>query len=128
MKVWKLVSGILSIVFFVIIMFQSCATGVVNAIEENADDLSGSAGIIVAFLALAGGIVSIATRNGGRGGNIAVFVLFLLAAIMGFASLGTFGDLVVWSCWCALCAAIALIGIIKKPKAKQKEIPEVKQE
>ena len=33
MKVWKLVSGILSIILFVFVSFQSCAAGVSNALE-----------------------------------------------------------------------------------------------
>lgn len=61
MKVWKLVSGILSIILFVFVSFQSCAAGVSNALEANGE-ASGSAGIIVAILMLAGGIVSIATK------------------------------------------------------------------
>lgn len=32
MKVWKLVSGILSIILFVFVSFQSCAAGVSNAL------------------------------------------------------------------------------------------------
>ena len=116
MKVWKLVSGILSIIFFVIITFQSCATGLVNAIEENTEDLSGAGGIIVAVLVLAAGIVSIATRNSGKGGKIATLVLYALAALVGFASLGVYGDLVIWSGWAALCAVIALISLFMKPK------------
>lgn len=72
MKVWKLVSGILSIILFVFVSFQSCAAGVSNALEANGE-ASGSAGIIVAILMLAGGIVSIATRKSlGKGGNIAL--------------------------------------------------------
>lgn len=47
MKVWKLVSGILSIILFVFVSFQSCAAGVSNALEANGE-ASGSAGIIVA--------------------------------------------------------------------------------
>lgn len=35
MKVWKLVSGILSIILFVFVSFQSCAAGVSNALEAN---------------------------------------------------------------------------------------------
>ena len=69
MKVWKLVSGILSMILFVLVAFQSCAVGLSNALEEN-DEVSGSAGIIVAVLMLAGGIVSVATRKSqGKGGN-----------------------------------------------------------
>ncbi len=61
MRVWKLVSGILSIILFAVVMFQSCAAGVVNALEDNGG-ISGSVGVIVGILMLAGGIVSIATK------------------------------------------------------------------
>ena len=56
MRVWKLVSGILSIILFAVVMFQSCAAGVVNALEDNGG-ISGSVGVIVGILMLAGGIV-----------------------------------------------------------------------
>ena len=62
MKVWKLVSGILSMILFVLVAFQSCAAGVSNALEANGE-VSGSAGIIVEILMLAGGIVSVVTRK-----------------------------------------------------------------
>ena len=72
MRVWKLVSGILSIILFAVVMFQSCAAGVVNALEDNGG-ISGSVGVIVGILMLAGGIVSIATRNKtGKGHDIAL--------------------------------------------------------
>ena len=45
MRVWKLVSGILSIILFAVVMFQSCAAGVVNALEDNGG-ISGSVGVI----------------------------------------------------------------------------------
>ena len=67
MKTWKLVSGILSCILFVVVAFQSCAAGMVNAIEDNGE-VSGSAGIIVAILMLTGGIVSIATRKSKKKG------------------------------------------------------------
>ena len=63
MKTWKLVSGIISIVLFAFVMFQSCAAGISNSLAENGES-GGSAGLIVAIILLAGGIVSIATRNG----------------------------------------------------------------
>ena len=64
MKTWKLVSGILSIVLFVFVAFQSCAAGIWNALSENGES-SGSGGIDVAILMLSGGIVSVATRKSG---------------------------------------------------------------
>ena len=116
MKVWKLVSGILSIILFVFVSFQSCAAGVSNALEANGE-ASGSAGIIVAILMLAGGIVSIATRKSlGKGGNIALIVLFGLAAIIGFAGYGSFSDLAIWAGWCLINAVLAVVALVTAKK------------
>jgi len=121
MKVWKLVAGILSIVLFIFVALQSCAAGMVNAIEENGGS-SGSAGIVVAILLLTGGIVSIATRNvKGKGGNIALIVIFGLAALIGFVGHGNYSDLVIWAAWCLLNAALALVAMLKGNK-KSKDI------
>ena len=46
MKTWKLVSGIISIVLFAFVMFQSCAAGISNSLAENGES-GGSAGLIV---------------------------------------------------------------------------------
>ena len=119
MKVWKLVSGILSIVLFVLVAFQSCAVGVSNTIMES-EEVSGSAGIIVAILMLAGGIVSIATRNAaGKGRNIALIVLFGLAALIGFTNYGSFSDLAIWSGWCVINAILAIVAIVTGKKSQQ---------
>ena len=117
MKTWKLVSGILSIIFFVFVSFQSCAAGIGNALSDNGE-MSGSAGLLVAVMMLAGGIVSIATRKGGKGGNIALIVLFGLAALTGFSMAGSYTDLNVWAFWCLVCAVLAIISLVKGNKAK----------
>lgn len=46
MRTWKLVAGILSIVLFFVVALQSCAAGVVNAMEANGGS-SGSIGVVV---------------------------------------------------------------------------------
>ena len=103
MKTWKLVSGIISIVLFAFVIFQSCAAGISNSLAENGES-GGSAGLIVAIILLAGGIVSIATRNGSKGGNIALIVLFALGALCGFTMAGSYADLNVWAaCLSDLC-------------------------
>lgn len=113
MKTWKLVAGILSMILFILVVFQSCAVGVSNALESSSD-ASGSTGILVAILMLTGGIVSVVTRKSdSRGGNIALIVLFGLAALFGFTDNGKFTDLVVWASWCLINAVIALIAFIK---------------
>lgn len=114
MKTWKLVSGILSMILFVIVTFQSCAAGVSNSLQANGET-SGSAGVLVAILMLAGGIVSVATRNAEKkGGNIALIVLFGLAALVGFTGFGSFSDLAIWAGWCLINAILAVIAIVTK--------------
>lgn len=111
MKVWKLVSGILSIILSVLVLFQSCAAGIANTLQDNGE-VGGSAGAIVGIVLLAGGIVSIAVRNSkGKGGNIALAVMFGVAALLGFMLAGSYGDLYIWSAWCLVCAALAIISI-----------------
>lgn len=127
MKVWKLVSGILSMILFVLVAFQSCAAGVSNALEANGE-VSGSAGIIVAILMLAGGIVSVVTRKSEKkGGNIALIILFGLAALIGFTNYGSYSDLAIWSGWCLINAILAIVAIItgkKKTKETTSDFPD----
>ncbi len=112
MKIWKLVAGILSIILFVVVVFQSCAAGIANALEEN-NGTSGSIGIVVAILMLTGGIVSIASRNSvKKGGNIALVILFGIAALVGFAGYGNYSDLVIWSVWCLINAILAIVALL----------------
>ena len=115
MKTWKLVSGILSIILFVIVSFQSCAAGIGNTLSENGE-VGGSGGIFVSIMLLAGGIVSIATRKSGKGGNIALIILFGIGALLGFATAGSYSDLYIWSAWCLICAVMAAISLVKGNK------------
>lgn len=116
MKIWKLVSGILSMILFMLVAVQSCAAGMVSALENNGGS-SGSVGIIVGILMLTGGIVSVATRKSqGKGGNIALVILFGLAALVGFAGYGNYSDLVIWAFWCLINAILAIVAMIKDKK------------
>jgi len=103
MKTWKLVSGILSIVLFAMVSFQSCAAGVSNTLQDNGE-VSGSAGLIVAII------------NGSKGGNIALIVLFGIGALCGFTLAGSYTDLNIWAAWCLVCAILAIVSLVKKPK------------
>lgn len=88
----------------------------INTLEENGE-VGGSAGLIVAIFMLAGGIVSIAVRNSEKkGGNIALIVLFILAALLGFMLAGSYADLYIWSAWCLLNGMLAVISLMKIKK------------
>jgi hypothetical protein len=113
MKTWKLVSGILSIILSVFVIFQSMFAGLANTLSENGE-VGGTAGIIVAVMLLAGGIVSIVVRNStNKGGNIAVIVLFGIGGILGILLAGGYEDLYIWSAWCILCAVLAIVSLIQ---------------
>ena len=125
MKIWRLVAGILSCVLFIIVTMQSCAAGFVNAVEENGE-VSGSIGFLVAILMLVGGILSIVVRKStGKGGSIALIIIFGFAALIGFAGYGSYSDLAIWSGWCLINAVFAVIALIKgKGNKVENEIPE----
>ena len=121
MKTWKLVSGILCVVLFMIVMLQSCAAGLSNAIEGS-EEISGTAGVFLAIMMLTGGIVSIATRKAkGKGGNIALIILFGLASVVGYAGKGSFSDLGIWAGWCLINVFFAVISLLKKEKKKNED-------
>lgn len=119
MKTAKLVTGILCMVFCVIVLVQSCSAGVVNTLEDNGE-VSGSAGFLLSIMMLAGGIVEVASRKSTKkGGSIAAFILFALAAIIGFVNAGQFADLNIWSAWCLILGVLNLVCLFIKPKTPE---------
>jgi len=117
-KIARLIIGIVSIVLFVIIIFQSCATGVVNALESNQTDTSGGVGVMLSILILIAGIVGIATRKS-KGGSITAGIFYFIAASIGFANQGTFGDLIVWTVLSLIFGFVFVLGgiLMKNEKA-----------
>ena len=101
MKTWKLVSGIISIVLSVFVVFQSMMAGLANALEESGQS-SGSAGLVVSICMLCGGIVSIVS-----------IILFGLATLTGFVLAGNYSDLYIWSFWCLINTILAIISLRK---------------
>lgn len=110
MKTAKMVIGILSIVFSLVIFFQSCAVGLGNALTNNTKDTSGAGGILVGIFFIASGVVAIAAKKS-KGGAIAATVLYALAGIIALANLGTFSDLLIWGILSLIMAAFFLISI-----------------
>jgi len=117
MKTAKLIIGILSIVLCAVVIFQSCAAGIGNALSENGEN-SGSAGFFLAICMLVAGIVGIATRKKSVGGYVAG-AFYAIGGIMGIANYGSYGDLAIWAVLCFIFAAVFIIGTLlskKQPK------------
>ena len=108
MKTWRLVSGIVSIVFSSFVLFQSCAAGISNSMSSNGQ-VSGTAGVIVALMMMSGGILSIATRKEiQKGDSVALAVIYGIGVLIGVALAGDFEDLIIWALWCFVCAVLAI--------------------
>lgn len=121
MKTAKLIIGIISIVLFGLIVFQSCVAGLGNVITDNGET-SGTAGIFLAFCMLIAGIVGIATRKGISGGFVSG-AFYAFGGIVGIANYGSYSDLMIWSIVCFLFAVIFIVGSImtKRPAAKTQD-------
>lgn len=106
MKTTKLVVGIIMIVVAFFISIQSVMAGMSEAFI-NSGGHAGTAGLIVAILYLASGIVYIATRGKDNfGPDIASLIMLLIAWIFGLINAGIYKDLIIWS-WLAF-----IIGIV----------------
>ena len=125
MKTARVIIGIISIVLVVVVLFQSCAAGISNAIEDNGET-SGSSGVFLAILMLIAGIISIATRKSAVGGIIAG-AFYALGGLSGISNYGSYSDLKIWAVMNFIFAAICIIGsIITKPKKHKDETNENK--
>lgn len=114
MKTTKLVIGIISIVLTFLVMFQSCAAGIGDAIVDEGGT-SGASGILVSVLMLTSGIVAIATRNS-RGGAIFCTIAYALAGLLGISASGVFADLKIWGSVCLVFAVVFLVAAIRMKK------------
>lgn len=101
----RTIIGILSLVAFIFVMFQSCAANVVNAMEANTADASAGGGTLLAFILLIAGITTALGRDNAKATLVAA-ITYGVGAIIGFASLGTYGDLVFWSIIAVLFGAL----------------------
>lgn len=115
----RLAIGIISILLFVLVAFQSCAAGVSNALEENGET-SGSSGLLLAIFMLAAGIVGIVTRNSKNGaGSIVTAVLYILGGIIGLSGAGSYADLNIWGILCIIFGVFFIFAsILNKKKTK----------
>ena len=119
MKTTKLILGIISIILFLLISFQSCAAGLGNALT-NSGEVSGTAGIMLAFCMLISGIVGICTRKS-KGGGITAGIFYLFGGLLGITNYGHFSDLAIWSVLCFIFGIVFIFGSLRMKKPEKND-------
>lgn len=115
----KLVLGILSMVFFVIVTFQSCAVGIGNSLSGNGE-VSGSGGFLAAINMLASGIIAVAARKSiKKAPMIIATVLLWINYLFGVAFSGSFADLKIWG---FLSFAFGVVYLLSTATSKKQTI------
>lgn len=104
MKVWRLFSGTVSILLFFFILLQSSAVGMANILNGSTYN-SGSAGVVMAFLVLVAGIISIALwADNHTEGDMILTILFYIAFVWGLYHLKGFGGMIIYTIWAFICS------------------------
>jgi hypothetical protein len=112
----RLSIGIISILLFVFVSFQSCVAGVSNALEEQGAT-SGSNGFAYAVFVLIAGIVGIATRNSkGKAGAFITTAFYWFAALVTIGTGDTYPDLPIWGILSFIFGLVFLTSGIKTKK------------
>lgn len=112
----KLILGIISMVLFALVAFQSCAAGLSNALSDNGE-VSGSFGFLVALNLLVSGIIAVAARKSTNKlpWIIAAALLWLnyfFAKMFG----GSYKDLVIWGFISFLIGVVYLLSSVRTKK------------
>lgn len=115
----KKVIGIISIVLFFVVGFQSCAAGLGNAIANNGES-SGSAGIFLGLCLLIGGIILLCSKNH-KGMVITTIVFYGIGALIGAANVGSYKDLAIWAGLSVLFDVLLIIHLVKNKELYSKD-------
>lgn len=115
----KLVLGIISMVLFILVSFQSCAAGLGNALSDNGE-VSGSIGFLVALNLLISGIIAVAARKSVKKAPMIIAAVLLWLNYF-FAKMfgGTYSDLVVWG---FLSFAFGVVYLFSAMRTKKQNI------
>lgn len=92
----KLTIGIISIVFFFLIMLQSCTIGVLGSMFDENAAASGSAGMLLSVCWLIAGIIGIVTRKSKAGSWVACG-FYAIGGLMGAGYAEVFPDLGIYA-------------------------------
>lgn len=111
----KKIIGVISLVLFAFILFQSCVAGLGNAFFEDSNVTSGSSGAIMAFAILIAGILSLISRYK-KTPTFAASLFFFISAIIGIVEPNPYGDLVIWTWMSGIFGILIIISFFKNKK------------
>lgn len=112
----KLILGIISMVLFALVAFQSCAAGLNNVLSENGE-ASGSFGFLVALNLLFSGIIAVAARKSiHKAPWIIAAVLLWLNYFFAKTFGGSYGDLIIWGIVSFLLGMFYLLSSVRTVK------------
>lgn len=112
----RTVMGILSIILFLLIAFQSCAAGLGNALSENGE-VGGSAGFLCAVNFLVVGlIVLVARKTVKKAPMIVAAVLMWLNLFYARLLAGSYSDLEIWGILSFIFGTVYLFSALRKKK------------
>lgn len=114
----KKVIGIISIILFFIISFQSCAAGIGNSIAQTGE-VSGSAGFILSIVILIAGILTLVSKDN-KGIVITSIIFYIIGGIIAIANLGSYSDLKIWSIISFIFAALLIYNVFKNKELYNK--------
>lgn len=114
MKAARLIIGIITFFLSLIILFQSCAAGVVNSMKSNTD-AGGSAGMFVALISIISGIIAIVCRNSAKG-SIVAGAFYAFGGLIGVTNAKVYTDLKIWGILFFIFAVFYIYSGIKQKK------------
>ena len=117
MKNAKLVISIVTLALALLVMLQSCAAGLGNAIEENGE-AGGSAGLLLAICFIVSGVLAVVTRKTHGGATYAAAGFYIAGGLIGLMLAGSYSDLYVWS---AISIVFGIVFIVFNITARRKE-------
>lgn len=117
----KKVIGIISIVLFAVITFQSCAAGIGNALSNN-KEVSGTAGFMLAVCMLIAGIIALVSKLS-KGLTITSLIFYAFGGLIGICNVGHYSDLAIWSVLAFIFAVLLLLDLIKNKSKYSNQTP-----
>lgn len=115
MKGARTALSIIGMVLFVVISFQSCIVGIGDTILENGET-GGAGGIVLSFLMLFASIVGVCVRKS-KTGSFVAGVIYLLSALAGYVTTGSFSDLKIWATFSLIFGLVFILtSIFQKQK------------